>query len=119
MNTDAYKTKLEEEKQLLEKELGTVAVANKHAEGGFQAKEDDFSSEPTSLDPVELGTEMESLSRNEAITDELEARYNHVVSALARIEDGLYGNCKDCGNAIEGDRLDANPAADTCTTCMV
>ena len=118
MNTQEYKTKLEQEKVLLEQELGTVAVADEHAVGGFAAKEDDFTSEPASLDPVELGTEMESLTRNEAISSELEQRYQSVVAALERIENGTYGVCKVSGEPIETERLDANPAADTCMAHM-
>lgn len=118
MNTQEYKEKLESEKQLLERELGTVAVADEHAVGGFAPKEDDFTSEPASLDPVELGTEMESFTRNEAISSELEERYQAVVDALERIEEGSYGKCTVCEAPIEEARLDANPAAPTCTEHM-
>lgn len=120
MNIDTHKQRLLEEKALLEKELGTVAEPVAHATGGFQAKEDDFSNEPASLDPVELGTELESLTRNEAISDTLEQRYKNVTDALAKIEsdDGSYGVCEISGETIEEDRLAANPAARTCKAHM-
>ena len=118
MDTTKYQKALEEEKELLERELKGVAVQDPHAEGGFAAREDDFSSEPASLDPVEIGTELESLTRNESITNELEDRYNNVVAALKRIEEGTYGICIKSGEPIEAERLDANPAALTCIAHM-
>ncbi len=118
MNTDELKQQLLAEKELLEKELATVAVPDTHAQGGFTAKEDDFSNEPASLDPVELGTELESLARNESISNTLEVRYNNIVSALVNIESGTYGTCNTCKQPIESDRLDANPAANTCKEHM-
>ena len=51
-----------------------------------------------------------------AILADLEARYDAVLSALARIEEKKYGKCEVCGEAIEAARLEANPAATTCTT---
>ena len=120
MNIDIYKTKLTEEKKLLEKELGRVAEPMETATGGFAAKEDDFSNEPNSLDPFEVGKELESLARNEAISDTLETRYKNVTDALYKIEqnDGSYGVCEVSGEPIEEDRLEANPAARTCKAHM-
>jgi len=118
MNTEELKAKLLEEKELLEKELGTVAVPNAHAQGGFTAKEDDFANEPSSLDPVEVGSELESLARNEAISNELENRLANVNKALEAMAEGVYGVCTDCKEEIASDRLEANPAATTCKVHM-
>ncbi len=38
-------------------------------------------------------------------------------AALARIEDGSYGWCVRCGNAISEERLDAVPATPFCRDC--
>jgi RNA polymerase-binding transcription factor len=35
-------------------------------------------------------------------------------AALGRIEDGTYGTCERCGNAIEPERLEALPWATLC-----
>jgi RNA polymerase-binding transcription factor DksA len=118
MDIAQYKEQLEAEKELLEKQLEGVAVENEHAEGGWQAREDDFSSEPPSVDPVEVGAELESLTRNESITNELEERYHMVEDALERIEHDSFGLCIQCGEKIEKERLDANPAAPTCIAHM-
>jgi RNA polymerase-binding transcription factor DksA len=37
--------------------------------------------------------------------------------ALARVEDGTYGTCQVCGQAIAPERLEARPAATTCIAC--
>ena len=41
-----------------------------------------------------------------------------VDAALARIEDGSYGTCVDCGEAIGWPRLNAQPTAQRCITCQ-
>ena len=40
-----------------------------------------------------------------------------VDAALARIEDGTYGQCEVCGHAIPKARLDAIPYAAFCVKC--
>jgi RNA polymerase-binding transcription factor DksA len=37
--------------------------------------------------------------------------------ALAKLGDGTYGRCDDCGNPIPPARLEARPAAPTCVAC--
>jgi len=38
-------------------------------------------------------------------------------AALARIENGTYGTCTNCGNEIPVERLEAYPAASLCIDC--
>ena len=38
-------------------------------------------------------------------------------AALARIEDGTYGTCTNCGNEIPVERLEAYPWASLCIDC--
>jgi len=38
-------------------------------------------------------------------------------AALARIDDGSYGTCTNCGRAIAPERLEARPWADRCIDC--
>lgn len=38
-------------------------------------------------------------------------------SALQRIEDGEFGYCEDCGDAIAAKRLELNPTATRCVSC--
>ena len=41
-----------------------------------------------------------------------------IESALARIADGSYGTCADCGEEIGQARLKANPTAERCLACQ-
>lgn len=41
-----------------------------------------------------------------------------VVAALARLTDGTYGECVDCGEDIGVKRLDAYPTAKRCIRCQ-
>jgi DnaK suppressor protein len=42
-----------------------------------------------------------------------------VEAALGRIDDGRYGRCVDCDEAIDTLRLQVQPAALRCTACQV
>jgi DnaK suppressor protein len=47
-----------------------------------------------------------------------EGRYlYHIEEALARIEDGSYGQCESCGGKISMERLKALPHARLCISC--
>ena len=46
------------------------------------------------------------------------AELANVEEALARLGDGSYGECVDCGNAIPFPRLAAYPAARRCVACQ-
>jgi RNA polymerase-binding protein DksA len=46
------------------------------------------------------------------------AELANVEAALARIADGTYGECEDCGNPIPYPRLAAYPAARRCVGCQ-
>ena len=42
-----------------------------------------------------------------------------VTGAIARIDDGSFGACRVCGNAIEESVIAASPAASSCVECAV
>jgi len=113
MNTDEIRKALEQELELLNKELGEVAVADPENPGGFVGKEPDMNDE-NPADILEQGHEQEEFSKNQAITNDLEMRLLHVKQALGALEDGTYGTCHTCKNPINPARLEANKAATTC-----
>lgn len=45
-------------------------------------------------------------------------RAQRLTAALARVDDGSYGLCAECGDVIVPARLRALPEADTCVTCQ-
>ena len=110
-----FKAKLEKEKKLLEEELGTVAKINPENPEHWDASP---AIEVDSADDNEVADKMEELESNEAIIEQLEPQLKEVKAALARIEEGTYGVCEVSGEAIEPERLEANPSARTCIAHM-
>ena len=110
-DTATYRTKLEEEKVRLEAELATVGRKNPANPADWEAVPQATGQEADIHDTADL---LEGYQENTAILNDLEIRYNEVLSALARIEKGTYGVCLVSGEEIEEDRLAADPAASTC-----
>ncbi|HVM40955.1 MAG TPA: TraR/DksA C4-type zinc finger protein [Acidimicrobiia bacterium] len=53
----------------------------------------------------------------EALVGSLAETLEDVEHALAKFDDGTYGLCESCGNAINEARLEAKPAARLCIDC--
>ena len=77
--------------------------------------------------PVDLDQPIGRLSRVDALQQQSMAAASHasalrrrqqVGAALHRIEDGEYGECRSCGEAIESRRLDAHPETPFCVSCQ-
>lgn len=117
MTTDmnALKERLLEEKALLEGQLSDVGRKNPDVPGDWEAKPEDTEQQ---ADENVAADRIEDLANNSAILGELEERYQDVLRALSRIDEGRYGICEVSGEAIEPERLDANPAARTCVAHM-
>lgn len=63
------------------------------------------------------GSELEQVSKNLALKRHLERLLAQIEAAVRRIEQGVYGMCERCGQAIHPDRLQALPYATTCLSC--
>ncbi len=107
-----YKKKLEEEKALLHKELGTIGQVNPENGEDFEPKKSDLDIDIA--DRNEVADDLAEFGNNTAITIDLEVRLAEVNKALEKIDTGTYGLCEVSGQSIEEDRLEANPAARTC-----
>lgn len=53
----------------------------------------------------------------DALARDAVARLESVDEALHRIDEGTYGTCTRCGEAIAAGRLEARPTATTCVSC--
>lgn len=91
--------------------MGTVGRRNPQVPGDWEALPSETGTEADLADQADIVMSRES---NTAILADLEARYDSVLSALARIEKGVYGKCDECGEKIEDARLEADPAATIC-----
>lgn len=74
-------------------------------------------SEPHSADFAEQATEREDDDALESQDALLGREIVAVKAALARIEDGSYGECTRCGEAVGEKRLAAFPEAALCINC--
>lgn len=83
----------------------------------------DAATKPVTLDQQSTGrlTRMDAL-QNQAMAQaqarRRQAERQKIHAALQRIEDGEYGYCTDCGEAIAAKRLAADPAIALCLECM-
>lgn len=111
IDTATYKTKLEEELALVTKELEGLGVMNPDGRGDWVATPEHSEN---AADPNVVADVAEDWGERNASLSTLEIRYRNITRALKKIEDGTFGVCEIGGEAIEGDRLDANPAARTC-----
>ena len=110
MDTTPYKEKLETELAALTTELNELGVENPAVSGDWVTTGD---GEPTA-DPNDVGDRTEEYNARRAALAALETRYRNITRALDKIASGTYGICEISGEAIEADRLEANPAARTC-----
>ncbi len=113
MNTEAFAKRLTEEKARLEKELAGIGRRNPSNPSDWEPIPP--AETTTEADPIDAADYSTSFDTNASIVADLETRYNDVLAALLRIEDGSYGTCSVSGEKIEKARLEADPAARTCT----
>ena len=74
------------------------------------------------LDQQSVGrlSRMDALQRQamaEANQRRRDARRRRIEAALARMDEGEFGVCQDCGEDIPKARLDLDPTVPTCVSC--
>jgi RNA polymerase-binding transcription factor DksA len=95
----------------LETEMGSVGRRNLSIPGDWEAIPTETGTEADLADQADVVMSRET---NTAILADLEARYDTILDALSRMEKKTYGTCEVCGEKIEEERLEADPAAMTC-----
>lgn len=110
------KSILESEQKTLVDELSQIGVQNP-VTGDWSAipTQTDGDAESDYTDQADYVEDFESRSGR---LNELEHRYQDIVTALEKITNNTYGICEKSGEPIEIDRLMANPAAKTCKAMM-
>ena len=73
--------------------------------------------EPLSRDSEEAATELQDDAALEGQSALISREIASVKRALARIDDGTYGECVRCGEEIAEGRLEARPEAALCINC--
>jgi phage/conjugal plasmid C-4 type zinc finger TraR family protein len=69
-------------------------------------------------DLVDDAQAVETLERGQLGYARLAQRARRITIALARLRDGSYGRCDECGKAIPPARLRALPGVATCVPCQ-
>ncbi len=69
------------------------------------------------VEPEEEAVDLQQTDVDQAILDNEKTLLAEVQQALARIDNGTYGICSNCGQPIPEKRLEAIPWATLCLTC--
>jgi DnaK suppressor protein len=102
---DTLKERLERERERLTRELQQLEVSGRESLGYSTHMADDASA---AFDQA----------RDLALRGNLEQLLKQVERALYRFDNGLYGICESCGDAIDPARLKALPHAARCFDCQ-
>ncbi|MEV6525532.1 TraR/DksA family transcriptional regulator [Longispora sp. NPDC051575] len=68
-------------------------------------------------DQADTGTKTFEREQEISLANNLLERVTQLERALERVDEGGYGHCEKCGNAIPVERLAAFPSATLCVTC--
>src|SRR6266567_5642306 len=102
--------RLEEKQAELQQHIASLTGSPAQAEDAIQASDGVVELEEEAVDLEETDVE-------QAILDNERALLVEVQQALARIDNGTYGICSNCGQPIPEKRLEAIPWATLCVTC--
>lgn len=95
----------QKEQMLKEKELVEEKIAKLKKYPDYGTDEEDNLQELTDFES------------NLSLEDQLELILKKINRALEAIENGTYGQCQKCKNAIERGRLEIMPYAELCVSC--
>ena len=116
INSNIYKTKIEEEKKLLVEELGDLGRLDK--KGDWEAVPEEEMAGQEVQDEGDMAERAEDYEERSIKLNTLEKRLSDINKALEKMGGDDYGVCENCKKEIESDRLEVNPAALTCKECM-
>ena len=106
----ALTDRLKEQKEEFQSKLNTRRNSR------LDLSEREASGELSSYDnhPGDLGTELFEREKDVALETHEEEQLHDIKTALAAIEEGTYGVCKECGKDIPFERLEAIPSTLYC-----
>lgn len=105
MNNEQTRQRLIDMRESLQERQARIAKHTRHRE------------EPLPSDFAEQATELENGETLVALDREAEEELVRIDQALKRLDDGSYGSCVSCGEAIADKRLEAIPHASLCIDC--
>ncbi|KKT28515.1 MAG: hypothetical protein A3G02_03005 [Candidatus Yanofskybacteria bacterium RIFCSPLOWO2_12_FULL_44_13b] len=106
---------LQARKDQIKTELESVAVKSPSIKGDYDPKmpnyDDDMHDEDSYV------REVSDMAVNVAYEQQLEKELEDIQTTLKKIDDGTYGKCEKCAQAIHSERLKAMPVAKLCISC--
>ena len=99
----AARAKLESERERLARELDETVIAPGPMTYGSQAS---------------AASQVFEQQRDLALRERAEIQLKLVNAALARLDEGSFGRCQNCGKEIAAERLEALPWAALCIDCQ-
>lgn len=113
--TDLSRADLDRFRELLEAEreevleqvedLEAEADLSRWREGGFED------------DPADSGSASTERERAQSLSDHARRLLEQIHDAVARLDEGTFGQCDRCGEQITLERLEALPYAEHCLEC--
>ena len=88
-----------------------VGNARKAVSGDIHLDPDDF---PDEIDTASSGVNLAFMGR---LCERERGLLAKIEDALAKIDEGVYGQCQNCGEEIGVKRLEARPVAELCIDC--
>lgn len=106
-------------RSLLEEKGHLLNRTKRLNEGGLGLSLEDSIGELSTYDnhPADIATEVFERSKDLALREDALTRVAAIDDALRSIEEGTYGICRRCGQAISLERLKALPFATMCQSC--
>ena len=105
----ALRSRLESEQKRLTDELEQLRIAaypsEERREGSPFGKRE------------EEATESLELERRLALEKQIREQLTDIEAALVKFTEGTYGNCENCGQPMNPERLEALPQAKLCVAC--
>ena len=99
-------------RKLLEDRKREILLEAEHAIGTMNNESEEAYADPT--DRAALESDRNFLLR---MRDRERKLLGKIDEAFARLDDGSYGNCEECGGEIGVERLKARPVATFCIGC--
>lgn len=112
MDEDRARQRLDETLAQLDDTAGKVREENDE----FR-EQPEYESGRLSQHPGDYGTDVQHRNEQDLFLGEAEQERRQVHDALARLDQGTYGVCVNCGRPIGEERLEVRPHADRCVAC--
>jgi RNA polymerase-binding transcription factor len=114
---DELKRKLEEQRNILEKELSKFAKKDENLEGDWDTKYPKADGATGSAALEDAADQVEAYVNLLPVEHDMELRLVDIKSAMEKIKKGTYGKCENCGKDIDIERLKIFPEAKFCVSC--